>query len=438
MNNRILSGLIGLLLVTQAKAQTVFTSVDSLISYASAKSISLQSGQIKLDQAKKAKLAAVLSIPDVSGNISLSYTHNTRLPVNLFPAEVFGGQPGTYREVESGVPYVTYANENLDIKLFNPKSWENIKLYKLNIESNAADIKVTLKILHESIAAAYYNIVNLQEQLFSTNQNLQAADNLFAITKNRYDAGLIKQQDVNDAKVNWLTTKENYNQIQYLIQQQYLALKILCDVPETEPVEIANKVPVNHELLQRPVALQNNTGLTSSMLKEKIALSSYKQQKYSLYPTLSFFQAYTSQQFNTSSKLFDSRVSWVPSSYIGLRLSVPVPSSSTITQVSKAKYDYLLAQKNTEQQKIKAELELKQLDVDYEKALSQAKTNKEVFLLRKETYEKNLNLYNEGLVSLETTINSFNAMTNSNYSLIASQVTVMAAKAKIDINNNIR
>jgi outer membrane protein TolC len=419
------------------QAQRVFTSVDSLLQYASLKSIALQSGNIKLGQAKKAKLAAVLSIPDVTGNASFSYTNNTKLPVNLFPAEVFGGQPGTFREVQSGVQYVTFGNENIDIKLFNPKGWENIKLYKLNMEGTVTDNKITLKSLQENIAATYFNIISLQEQLVSTNENVMAANTLLKITENKYNAGIIKQQDVNDAKVNSITTKESASQLQYLIQQQYLALKILCDIPENDSIEIIHKLP-EAVSYQKPFIETNPVVFTGSLLKEKIAYANYKQQKFAMYPTISFFQSYTTQQFNTSSKFLDNNVNWIPSSYIGLRLNIPIPSSNTITQVSKAKYDYLLAQKNTEQQKIKTGLQTKQLSVDYDKALSQAKTNSEIFMLRKETYEKNLNLYNEGLTGLEQTLNSFNTMVSSNYNLIASQVAVIAAKTKIDINNNIK
>jgi outer membrane protein TolC len=424
-----------LLLFTSLQSQTIFTSVDAVLAYATAKSITLQSGNIRLDQAKKAKLAALLSIPDVTGNASFGYTHNTRLPVNLFAAETFGGQAGTYKEVQSGVPYVTNVNENIDIKLLNLKGWENLKLYRLNIESNNADNKATLKTMQENIAATYFNIVSLQEQWISNNQNAKAANSLLRITQNKYDAGLVKQQDVNDAKVNYLTTKENGNQLQYLSKQQYLVLKILCDIPESEVIEIVHTPAA---VYQKPLIETSLVALTSSLLKEKTALSNYRQQKYALYPTVSFFQSYTTQQYNTRGKLFDKSVNWIPSSYIGLRLNIPIPSSGSITQVSKAKYDYLLAQKNTEQQKIKAELETRQLDVDYDKAVSQAASNNEIFLLRKETYEKNMTLYNGGLIGLEQTLNSFNAMMNSNYNLVSAQVAVAAAKAKIDINNSIK
>jgi outer membrane protein TolC len=418
-------------------SQQVFSSVDSLIRYACTKSIAMQSGNIKLDQAKKAKLAAALSIPDISGNGSFSYTNNNKLPVNLFPAEIFGGQPGNFREVQSGLQYVTYGNENIDIKLVNLKGWENIRLYKLNIESTVTDNKITIKSFHENIAGIYFNIMSLQEQLISSSQNIQSANTLLTITEKKYSAGVSKQQDVNDAKVNFITTKENLSQLKYLIQQQYLALKILCDIPEQEQIDIVQKFE-KQDIHIKPTIETNPIAYTGSLIKEKIALSTYKQQKFSMYPTVSFFQSATSQQFNTRGKFLDNNVSWIPSNYFGLRLNVPIPSSNTISQVSKARFDYLLAKKNTEQQKIKGELETKQLDVDYNKAVSQAKTNKEIYLLRKDTYEKNLNLYNEGIIGLEQTLNSFNGMVNSNYNLIASQVAVLGLKSKIDINNNVK
>ncbi|SEP40432.1 TolC family protein [Mucilaginibacter sp. OK283] len=418
-------------------AQKIFTSVDSLLNYSVSKSISVQSGYIRLDQAKKAKLAAILSVPDPTGNTTFSYTHNTKLPVSLFPSEAFGGQAGTYKEVQTGVPYVTNFSNDINIKLFNLTGWENLKMSKLNIESNASENKLTLKELWENIATSYYNIVSLQEQLTSTVQNVAISDSLLAITKNKYNAGLIKQQDVNDANVNNLTTRENKNQIEYLIKQQYLALKILCDIPEKEDIQIANKLSLT-EFDTKPFVEYNNVAFANSVLKEKIALSNWKQQKYSKYPALSFFQSSTSQQNNTSGKLFDSSVKWYPSSYIGLKLSIPFPSSNTMSQTSKAKYDYLLAQKNTEQQKIKSDLQVRQIYTDYDKALSQATANKEIYLLRKENYQKYLNLYTEGQASLEQTLNKFNEMVSSHYNLVSSQVTVLNAKTKIDINNRIK
>jgi outer membrane protein TolC len=418
----------------RATAQKVFTSFDSLMGYAARKNIALQLGAIKVRQAQQAKLAAALNIPEVSGGASFSYTNNTRLPVNVFPADAFGGQPGTFREVQTGVQYVTNLNQNLDVKLLNLKGWEGLTLAKLNIAVTNSDQQLTLKTLYDNLAATYFNIVSLQEQYMATVQNVQAAETLLAIVQQKYKQGLVKQQDVNDAKVSQLNLAATAQQIQWSIEQQYLALKIQCDMPVTDSIKIVQPIVV---VAAKP-AVVSQLAIYNSQLKEKMAFSTYKQNKYALYPTLSFFQSATTQQLNTSSKWFDNRVRWIPSSYIGLRLNIPIPSANAVAQVSKAKYDYQMAQKSTEQQQIKAQLEARQLTVALDKAAAQTAANVELFDLQRDTYQKNQQLYQAGLLSLDQTLTSFNAMVNGHYNWIAAQVNQLLAQAKIDINNNIR
>jgi hypothetical protein len=83
-------------------------------------------------------------------------------------------------------------------------------------------------------------------------------------------------------------------------------------------------------------------------------------------------------------------------------------------------------------------MEQRQLGIDFSKAISQWTTNTEVYELKKESYEKNLNLYSEGILSLDQTLNSYNAMVSSNYNRISSAINVLLAQSKIDINNKIK
>lgn len=426
-----------LLIAGEGNGQTYVSSLDSLLSYATPKSISLQTGDIRMVQAKKAKLAAILSIPEVGGNVSGSYTNNTRLPVNLFPAEAFGGTPGTYKEIQTGIQYNTALNESLDIKLLNLKGWESLRLAKLNIAATASDNQLTLKTLHEDIAAAYYNILDLQEQVSSTRQNLVAADTLVFITTNRFEAGLVRQQDLNDALASRISTKKSLVQLQHLVRQQYLSLQVLTDIPLSDSLVLTEKI-TDDLPPGRPAVNTSNVSFTNSVLKEQMAQSTYKQQKYSLYPTLSFFQAYTNQQFSSDGKLLGNDARWIPSSYVGLRLNIPIPSSTAITQASKARHDYMIAQKNRKQQSLQAGLQTAQLITEFDKAVSELQATREIFFLYRESHEKNLLLYREGLLSLDQTLTSFNNMVNSHYNLISARVSVLAAKAKIDINNRMQ
>ncbi len=238
---KVLLSILLLAICIYSYAQKTFTSLDELLDFAKTKNISIQQGEIKMTQAKKAKLVAIANVIDPAINSTASFTDNIGLPVNVFPAETFGGQPGTFREIRAGVQYVTNLNQNVDIKLLNFGGWENLKLAKFNIESTESDNKITLKNLYNNIASSYYNIVSLKEQIKSTQENISTSETLLKIAQNKLEQGWVKQQDVNDAKANFLNTKENSRQLEFLTQQNELSLKILCDIPENDSIVINPK-----------------------------------------------------------------------------------------------------------------------------------------------------------------------------------------------------
>lgn len=421
---------------TYANAQKRFGSLDELLDYAQKKNIGIQQSSIKIRQAQKAKLAAAINLIDPVITTNSSFTNNTQLPINLFPAEVFGGQPGTFREVQSGVQYVTNLNQYGDIKLLNLGALENLKLAKINIESVSTDNKITLKNLYDNITSSYYNILNLQEQIIQNKENINTSDSLLRIAQKKYEQGIVKQQDVNDAQATYLNTQENTHQLEFLLKQNELNLKILCDIPETENIQITHDNEQKMSI-ENPNILFNDLNVKSNLLKEKYAISNYRQYKKGQLPTLALFASNTFQQNNTEMKLFDNNTNWIKSNYVGLKLSFNLPSAQSISQIYNAQYEYQLAQKNTEHAKIKADLDYEQLKNDYQKARSQANANAEIYKLRKDTYEKNQQLYIEGLIGIDQTINSYNAMVNAHYNFISSQINVQLTLSKIDINNKI-
>lgn len=413
----------------------IITSFDDLIILINTKSLTLKNGEIRLSQAKKENLASILGVLDPTGNTALSFLNNTQLPVNLIPSEILGGQPGTFQEVQFGVQYNTNFNTNIDVKLINPAGWENLRLSKLNISLAESNNKIALKDIYENSALIFFNIVTLDEQLKSTRINSKGAEQLYQITLNKYQAGLVSKQDLNESEVNKKTVEEQISQIQFLIKQQYIALKLLCDIPEDVEINIATTVPEN----TLSVEIKNNQlHFNKALLNEQISLRNFNKIKYSFLPTVSAFLSISQQQFNTQARFFDNNVNWIPSSYIGLRLSMPLPSASSISQYHRAKYDYQIARNGTEQFRIQSKLTADRLSIDYEKVLSQRESNREIYQLRKDTYEKNLANYEAGILSLEQTIRSFNEMINSQYNLISSEKMVEMTLTKININNRLK
>jgi outer membrane protein TolC len=280
--------------------------------------------------------------------------------------------------------------------------------------------------------------VQLQEQLESAKANIKVSDTLFQIALNKFNQGLLKQQDVNETKVSYLNSQENAKQITFIIEQQYLTLKALADISDKDSIVIHHLVSTEPSATA-PEVVFNNLNLASTIAKEKVAFSNFRKNKSSKHPTLSLFLSNSQTQYNTSAGLFDSNWQWYDATAIGFKIAMPLPfSAARISANAEAKYNHLLAQKNTEHARVKAELDNKQLSTDYNKAWSQFVTNKEIYKLKNDSYHKNRNLYEQGLLSTDRTLDSFNAMVNSHYSLITSAISLLLADAKIEINNTIK
>jgi outer membrane protein TolC len=395
----------------------------------------LQNSAIKVAQAKQGKLAALLSIPDPNLNINSSFTNNTRLPVSVLPGEAFGGQPGTNIEIETGTKYTSAFGQNLDVKLINLEGIQNIKLSKLNIAIAESDGVVAKKTLQENIAALYFTIVQLQEQKESTKKNIAIADTLYQVAYNKYMAGIGNQQTVNDSKINLINLQENERQIEYLITQNYLSLKSIADIPSTENFFIEEKVNTEKLPIKEPSNV-NLVNFQNSLLKEQYAQLSIKKAKMAELPTLSFFLGNNYNQFNPKFTFSGGR--WIHSQFIGLKLNYNLPNANTITNKVNAKYNYLLAQQATKQAKIQAETEAVQLNNDLVKAYSQYYNNKEIVAIQRDTYQKNKNLYTEGVIGIDKAITSLNNVVNAEYNLITSKVSILLATAKIELNNKLK
>ncbi|MGE5680872.1 MAG: TolC family protein [Bacillota bacterium] len=400
------------------------------------KSLSLKKDELQLSRAKAEKLAALYGLIDPAGSINGTYTNNTKRPVNLIPSEILGGQPGTFQEVQFGTRYVTNINAYAEIKLINFQGWENFRQSNINIKVNETGNKVFLKTLLENAAVIYFNIINLQEQITAYKLNSAAADTLYRFTLEKYKNGLASHQDLNDSRVNKLGVEESIRQLQFQTAQQYVALKILCDFPDDNKLIVAPTM-VNSDPDSLPFVLKNSLIAEHANAQVKLALSAFDYAKLSFVPYLSVYAAYQKQQFNTHAALVDRNNNWSESNYIGLKLSVPLPSAESIRQTKRAKYDYLMAEKKAEQKKNQAELEYRQLLLEYEKAKSQLLTSREVLELQNETYKKNLINYNEGIIGLEPTLNSFNSMIRSQSSYLTAAANLMLAEENIQINNKI-
>lgn len=427
----IISFLLSINFSVHAQAELKFSRLDSLFAYAERNSAAIKTGEQQAILAKWQKVAALANTVNFRNQVSFALTDNTRLPVNFLPAEAFGGPPGTFREIQFGQQYIGNAAIVPQIDIINPSSWEKVKSAGISKELTGINNLVIKRSLYESIAAAYYNIISLQEQTRLTKENLLKADTLLLMVQNKFAQGLVRQQDVNDAAASKLSLDEKLNQAQLSLEQQQLSVKILCDLPENSNVVIEEVLDYNASF---PASRQASSQLQykSSALQLGMAKSDLRYNRLSQLPSLSLFLNYAWQQ-NSNDMFFDSQADWIYSQFIGARLTFSIPDINKMFLTQNARINYKIALHNLEHAKVQEEAANRQLQLDYQKAYSQLSTNKRIFELKNENYLMAFNQYEQAVLPFDKLLLAFTEMQNSRLNYVNAAANLHYQKTKIDL-----
>lgn len=430
--------LICLLFFQTAGAQTElrFSSLDSLLDYAEQNSITIKTTEQQALLAKWQKISAQAGLVNFRMSTNLNLTNNIELPVTFLPGEAFGGAPGTFKEVTMGQQYIGNLNIAPQIDIINPASWAKLKSASTNSELTTVNNLLAKKSLFESISAAYHNTVSLQEQIELTKKSLLIADTLLLNMENKYSEGIVRQQDLNDAKINKLTLADKLKQLEVSLQQQYLSLKILCDIPENATVTIDEQVDYNQNI-SIGLEVDNQLAFKSSLLKSDIAKSDLKANHLMQLPTLSVVY-YDAWQQNSNNMFFDNEAKWLNSQYIGLKLSLPFPDVNRFTQTKIAKVNSTIALQNAEHTRLQNDNNNRQLVLDYEKAFSQFTTASQIYELKQENYHLAMNQFNMDILPSDKLLIAFNDMIASRLNYSSALANLLYIKSKIDINNTVK
>ncbi|MEM1124786.1 MAG: TolC family protein, partial [Bacteroidota bacterium] len=307
--------LAGMLMATTTFAQTIFTSLEEVLAYSETTNLDLVANNIQLASSKKLERVSKIGRFDPKIQLPVSYTNNTTVPVNLLPAEAFGGEPGTFREVQFGQQYNLNFTQSLEVSLFNPVGWLDYSLAQLNTKMAENNNQLTIQQLHQSIADNYYQLINLQKQQVSAELNLQTADSLLFITKNKYENGLSRQQEVNNAEVNRLTVAQQLEQIAYSIEDAYYTLKVLLHLPATTAIAVKETVK-NDATIQ--LASPNPLMRSNLLLQQESAQQHYLRSQKALLPTISFVAGNTFQA--NSNDFYAVNGDWLTNNYLGVRV----------------------------------------------------------------------------------------------------------------------
>ncbi len=422
--------------VCHAQAKLAFSSYREVLAYADRNSLSLTNDRLQGTVARHRTLSARLAMFNPKAPASLELTDHTKRTVNFIPAEVFGGPQGTFRPVTFGQQYTSNVIIEPQLDLLNPQAMAQIRVAKANEQLTAVNSLINTKAVYEAITATYYSILSCQWQVAITTKSLAGADSLLRVVQDKQKEGVARSQDVNTALTSRLAIAGKLQQLQAQQEQQYNKLRILCDIDGQTPIEITGDES-GHMIGVEPVKADGNLLQRQGEWQTKFRQATLSADKRWAYPTLTLFASMGWQESNDNS--FFHTNNWLGSSYVGLRLSIPLlPEVSKITAVRVGRANLEMAANDWAHAKLQEQINNSQLELDYKKAIESHQIAAQVEALSNDSYQKNLNIYREGLISATDLIISFEQWLNSGLNTAALLATAGYAKSRIIINNTLK
>ena len=409
-----------------------FHTLDEVLAFAKEKKVSFRNDIIQQNLAELNKKTAVGNAFNPRIPVSAQVIDNMNLQTNYIPAEVFGGLPGSFREITMGLQYVSTFSIQPQFDIINLGNISRIKLAKTNQELVANQQKINEWTIYDQLNGIYFNILSFQGQQQMVEQNIVIAKQILTIVNNRFEEGIVRKQDVNEAEVNLIRLQDQLSQLQFNIQIQQQNLALFFE-NEVNPILNQNIRDFDHK--QILTEANNNLWVNHYQLREKVAEQEWKAAQKQQLPVLGFVSSFNWQNLSNES-FFHPNSNWIRYNYVGLRLSWDLPTTvSKYSAVKEKKMQWQMAENDRIHFLRENETRNSNLLVEYEKASSQLENFKKIQTLKEDTYQKYFDQYQENILPLDKLLTAQTDMLLSQLNVITALAGIGFSENKIIINN---
>ena len=166
-------------------------------------------------------------LPQITGGVD--YQNYLKQPVTLIPAEIAGGEPGTFMPVRFGTKQSMNATATWNQLIFDGSYIVGVQSAKTLLEISE-NIKIkTDQEVEKAIISAYSNVLLAEESVKILNRNVSNIQKNYDDTKKIFENGLAEEEDVERLEITLLTLKNNLNRSErmYSITKEMLNFVLL-------------------------------------------------------------------------------------------------------------------------------------------------------------------------------------------------------------------
>lgn len=415
-----------------AQDQTKLSTLSEVLKLAKNKNYTLINADVQLKIAELTKKTAIGNVLNPRVPTNIQALNNINQQISFLPAEAFGGAPGTFKEVTIGQQYVSTFGFQPQFDIINLSGIAQVKSSKINVQLVENQNKINEQNLYDKINAVYFNILSFNSQKEILLENIVIAENIFKIVTQKFNEGVARHQEVNEAEVNVINLRDKLEQLEINTKIQYQILNLFFE----------NQINPNlteslwaYENQKQELETKNNLLLQNAELQNRFAIQEYKSLKYQYFPSLSFISSFNWQNLSNE-YFFSSKSNYTKFNYVGLKVNFELPTVQRIANTKSKQLQLKILDNNESHIKKETENKSEQMVLEYQKSIKQTENFKKIVELKKDTYEKNYNQFTENILSLDKLLISQNDLLLSKINLVLSLANIGFNKNKIEINNS--
>ncbi|GAB2601083.1 TolC family protein [Spirosoma areae] len=416
MNRLVLSSLVFLSLT--APAQTVVSTVQEALTLARQNNPGLVNArQNRLVQAQQRTASRAGLRPQA--RLFTNFDYNYALPVQLVPAEFLGGQPGEFRTLQFGLPYVLAAGAEVTVPIINRPARADLGIVEQNLRITDDQNLVLQDEVSTQTARVYQAILLTRSAIAITRRNLSAADTLSQISRQRLDKGLIEPLEYNRIRSVQLTTADvlYQNELNYI--RNLNQLKLLLGLTPTDSLVVAEELTIRPTTVPGPSTTTGAGDRPQIRLQQaRIDLSRLQLDRERLYrwPTLSAYGRFTEQAQRGQINFLNTHEPWFRIGVAGLQFNWPIYSGGLRTSnLARARLQLKLAESELAYEQNRQQTDTDDVRNTYNQAIRSLDVNQQNYEISNQNVQIALVKYRSGLFAYDQYLNVFNeALTAQN------------------------
>lgn len=374
-------------------------------------------------------------------NASASYQNFLKQPVQVIPAEFFGGEPGEFAEVVFGTKQNMSADITASQLIFDGSFFVGLQAARTYFDL-AQNIEKKSKVEIKQTIAELYHAALVSKAMEETQASLyESFKNLAFEMEQRYQQGMVESFDRDQIALQAAQFESYWKnaQLQSTISLKMLKLSMGLSMDDdlvlTQGLQELSAAQVNGSLSATEVAVEQTINYRLAQRQMELQKLNVRKEQSKFLPSLNMFLSHQQNAFGQEFEFFKPEQDWFGATVFGVNLSLPIFNSGLKHfNIQSAKVDY---------EKAKNQFELAQagLQLELESAKSTYQLKLEVYLSNKALLEVNERVKNtaeikheEGLMTSTELIQIIQRYNEAMATYLGSLMELVQAKNQYELN----